>query len=217
MSPIVSPDGSATTMPPPLSRALVVRGPRSLRSKRPPPVTREAQCRAAAILEVLAGGRTPGEAATAIGVSLPRYYLLEQRALAGLVAACEPRAAGKGQSPQRRIAGLEKELTRLRQECSRQRALVRASQRTIGLAPPPAKPLVKPGGVKTVGKTADTKSRARRPVVRALRAAAAIRAAARDEAHSSGAVWGEVLQPGAAGGPSPPATPPHVAPALADG
>jgi hypothetical protein len=42
---------------------------------------------AAAILEVLAGARTPTEAATALAVSLPRYYQLESRALEGLVAA----------------------------------------------------------------------------------------------------------------------------------
>src|SRR5436190_1278627 len=44
---------------------------------------------AACVLEVLAGVRTPAEAAGELGVSLPRYYQLEQRALQGLVQGCE--------------------------------------------------------------------------------------------------------------------------------
>src|SRR6266446_3622667 len=45
---------------------------------------------AAAILEVLAGARTPLDAATALAVSLPRYYQLESRALEGLVSVHPP-------------------------------------------------------------------------------------------------------------------------------
>src|SRR5260221_13686581 len=55
-----------------------------------------ARKQAAAILEVLAGARTTGQAAEALGVSLPRYYQLEQRALEGLLSACEPRPQGRG-------------------------------------------------------------------------------------------------------------------------
>jgi hypothetical protein len=165
-------------------------------------VSRDAQRLAAAILDVLAGGRTPNEAAEALEVSPPRYYLLEQRALAGLVAACEPRPVGQTISLKRRMAVLEKELVQLRQECARQRALVRAGQRTVGLAAPtPPKPAAKAPGKRT--------SRKRRPVVRALKAAAAIRAAAVDEpaAISSGAVSSEVLQPGVTDAPLPLASP----------
>ena len=43
----------------------------------------EAGRRAAAILEVLAGQRTPREVAQALGVSLPYFYLLERKALGG--------------------------------------------------------------------------------------------------------------------------------------
>src|SRR5208283_246730 len=95
-----------------------------------------------------AGVRTPTEAAAVIGLSVPRYYLWEQRALEGLVRACEPRPKGQVISQRHQIAVLEKEVARLRQDCARQQALVRASQRTIGLAaPPPAsKPVAKPGG-----------------------------------------------------------------------
>jgi hypothetical protein len=66
--------------------------------------------RAAAILEVLAGGRTPTQAAQALGVSLGRYYLLEDKALAALVAACEPQPRGPSPDGTRRLASLEQHL-----------------------------------------------------------------------------------------------------------
>jgi hypothetical protein len=133
-------------------------------------------------LEVLAGVRTPTDAAAALGLSVPRYYLWEQRALEGLVRACEPRPKGQVMSQRHQIAVLEKEVGRLRQDCARQQALVRASQRTIGLAgsgPAATKPAVKPsgkaaakGGEGVAGKAKP--KRKRRPVARALKAAAAL-------------------------------------------
>jgi hypothetical protein len=51
----------------------------------------EAQRLAAMILECLAGVRAPPSAAEILGISLPRYYQLEARALQGLVAALAPR------------------------------------------------------------------------------------------------------------------------------
>jgi hypothetical protein len=204
------------------SHAVIVRKGRPKQPFEPKtPISRETQRIAAAILEVLAGVRTPAAAAAALGIAVPRYYLWEQRALEGLVTACEPRPAGKGQSPQYRIRALEKEVTRLRQECSRQQALVRASQRTIGLTPPP-KPPVKPVGKKddqSGGRPTGKKHRQRRPVVRALKAAAAIRTAAIEEGvtSSSGAVSTEVLQPGLVSSPSLPMEPLHVATAPAGG
>src|SRR5438477_8881944 len=57
--------------------------------------SREARRLAAAILEVLAGARTPTEAATSLGLSVPRYYQVESRALEGLLAACAPRPKGR--------------------------------------------------------------------------------------------------------------------------
>jgi hypothetical protein len=149
---------------------------------RPIPVSRDAQRYAAVILEVLAGVRTPTEAAAMLSVSLPRYYLWEQRALAGLVRACEPRPKGKAASERHKIAVLEKEVAGLRQDCARQQALVRASQRTIGLAaasPPAAKPAAKAGGkdgAKAAGTVAGKAKRKRRPVARALKAVAALQA-----------------------------------------
>jgi hypothetical protein len=155
------------------------------------PASLEAKRRAAAILEVLGGARLPSEAAAALGVSLPRYYLLEQQALAGLLAACEPRMPG-GPRPETRLAQLEKQLRERERECARQQALVRAAQRTVGLAAPPAKPAM---AGKTAGNTGKhgSRRRRRRPTVRALRAAGQLRA------DSSGSEAGEALQPQATG------------------
>ena len=123
--------------------------------------SREARRLAAAILEVLAGARTPAEAATALGLSLPRYYQVENLAVRGLVAACEPRPRGPHVRPDKELQALRQENARLRREVGRQQALVRAGQRAVGLAAPPAAP-VKPGGKKP----------RRRRLARALRVAA---------------------------------------------
>ena len=138
-------------------------------ARRPGPLqgTSEARQRAAAILEVLAGVRTPADAAAALGTSVPRYYLVEQRAMQGMLAACEPRPKGRQADEGRRIAELERTVARLQRECLRQQALVRAGQRAIGLSvPPPIKPAAGSNGKKT---------RRRKPTVRALKAAAALR------------------------------------------
>jgi hypothetical protein len=151
-------------------------------------VSRDAQRMAAAILEVLAGMRTPSDAAAAVGLTVPRYYLWEQRALEGFTRACELRPRGKVASERHETARLQKEVGRLRQECMRQQALVRASQRTLGLAaasPPAAKKADKSNG-KSSHKSSDSlggkTKRKRRPVVRALKAAVALRDATVDPA-----------------------------------
>ena len=113
-----------------------------------------------AILEVLAGARTPAQAASALNVSLPRYYQVEARALRGLVAACAPRPRGPGHSAEREVEKLRRQQERLERELTRQQTLVRLAQRSIGLAPPPAP--AKDG----------SKKRRRRPTARALQAAA---------------------------------------------
>ena len=148
----------------------------------PAPGTREANKLAIAILDVLAGARLPAEAAQAVGVSLPRYYQLEQRVLNAIVKACEPRAKGPSTNPERVRLKLERQIARLTQECSRQQALVRAAQRTIGLAPPsPARPTTKDG--------ASRKKRQRKPTVRALAASRRLReAAAAQEAATQEAI-----------------------------
>ncbi len=122
--------------------------------------SREAQRIAVVILEVLAGARTPTQAAETLAVSVPRYYQLETRAVQGLVAACEGRPRGPGRSADRELAALRRQHERLQCELTRQQTLVRLAQRTIGLTPAP------------VPKPAAGKKRRRRPTVRALQAAA---------------------------------------------
>jgi hypothetical protein len=131
----------------------------------------EARKRTAAILEVLAGTRTPTAAAEALGVSLPRYYLLEVQALHGMLVACEPRTIGRTASPESALAALRRECEQLRRDCARQQALVRAAQRTIGLPPPT------PAKAESNGK----KRRRRRPTARALRAVARLQPTAAAE------------------------------------
>ena len=70
----------------------------------------EARRLAAVILEVLAGVQHSGQRGPGSGNPLPRYYFLEQRAIRGLVAACEPRPKGRTVSSDRQIARLEREL-----------------------------------------------------------------------------------------------------------
>jgi hypothetical protein len=114
-----------------------------------PDASREAKRLAAVILEVLAGLRTPTQAAQATSVSLPRYYQLETRALAGLVRSCEPRAKGRQRTAASEMAVLHKENERLRRDVSRQQTLVRLAQRSVGLSPPAS-----PGKGKRKRKTA---------------------------------------------------------------
>jgi hypothetical protein len=122
-----------------------------------------------AILEVLAGVRSPAEAASALKISLPRYYVLETRALEGMVAACEPKPLGKQPSQEARIASLEKELEQARRECARHQALVRAAQRSVGLS-------ATEGQKGKASSKRDRKGRKkRRSTVRALKAVDALR------------------------------------------
>lgn len=148
------------------------RPPRKARSAYPrlrgSPADEDARKLCAVILEVLAGGRTPTEAAALLGVSPPRYYALEARALGGLLRACERKPKGRTRTPEREVVKLHGELKRLEGQCARLQALLRASQRAVGLAPP------RPPKSK---ETASGRKRRRRPVVRALRAAKALSSA----------------------------------------
>lgn len=92
-----------------------------------------AKKQAALILEVLSGGRGTVQAAAMIGVSLSRYYVLENRAVQGLVHGLEPRPKGKQRSPESQIASLQRDNGRLTRELARAQALVRASQRAMGV------------------------------------------------------------------------------------
>src|SRR5215475_1041209 len=118
-----------------------------------PEAGKDAKRLAAVVLEVWAGLRTPLQAAEALGVSLPRYYQIEAKGLQGLVAGCTPKPKGRQVNPAREATALKRDNERLRRELGRQQALVRLTQRGLGLAPP-AKP-------------ATSKGRRRQPVVRA--------------------------------------------------
>jgi hypothetical protein len=135
--------------------------------------SQQAKRQAAAILEVLAGARTPTQAAQALAVSLPRYYQLEERALRGLLQACEPKPKGRVRSAASELARLRQECDHLQRELTRQQSLVRLAQRSVGLVPTMptcAKPAGKPGACKPgagLGSPSQ-KRRQRRPVARAL-------------------------------------------------
>ena len=136
----------------------------------------EAKKLAAAILEGLAGLRGPQEASEALGISMTRYYHLETRALQGIVEALEPRPRGRQHSPQSAVKKLEREKIRLERELQRAQALVRSAQRTIGL-----RPVARKGKLGADGKKA---KRTRRAMVRAEKAAEALREAPVAEAAS---------------------------------
>jgi hypothetical protein len=147
-------------------------------SRREPEVSREAKQRAAIMLDVLAGARTPPEAAEALGVSLARYYQLEDRAIKAFLVGCESPARGRQMSAQTQLHKLTKENERLQRELARYQALVRLTQRTVGV-PPPAPKSAKESG----------KRRKRKPSVRAMRRAELLRE------ESSGELGAEVLEP----------------------
>ena len=127
---------------------------------------------AAVILEVLSGVRGTAEACEALAVTPMRYYVLETRALQGLVGALEPRPRGKRRSAEDEMREIRREKQRLERELARTRALVRAAERTIGI---PAS-----AGKSKIGATGKTRRR-RRPE-RAERAIAALRRPAAEPA-----------------------------------
>jgi hypothetical protein len=133
-------------------------------------VSQEARQQAAAILEVLAGVRTPAEVAQQLAISLTRYYVIEGRALQGLLSGCEPRPQGRVRSPASELAALRRECEQLRRQVARQQALLRVTERTVGLA-------VASAAAKSDGAT-PKKRRRRKPKARALQAAAVLQEAA---------------------------------------
>lgn len=158
--------------------------------------SQQARKTAAAVLEVLGGVRTPMQAAEALGVSLPRYYLLESRALQGLLDACEPRPAGPPVRPEKQLEKLRKETEKLKHESARYQALARATQRTVGLQPP-----------KKGKKAGGRKKRRRKPTVRALKAAEGLRKGAEPGTHEppvSTDKKGKVVTPAVAAPPGLP-------------
>ena len=148
--------------------------------RRPGPAVGDAGSRSArktalVILEVLGGQRAPTDAAKALGVSSARYYALETQAVAGLLAACEPKVRGPGMSADKKIRDLEQKVADLERECARRQTLLRVSQRAVGVSAPDS--------IKKRGKASSTaadgttkrKRRPKRPSVRALHAATRLR------------------------------------------
>jgi len=99
---------------------------------------------AGAILEVLAGIRTITDVALTLGIAPARYYVLEARAVAGLIAACEPRGHGPhaGGGLVHEVERLRGDRDRLRDEVARYQALLRIAQTAFAPqstgGPPPA-------------------------------------------------------------------------------
>lgn len=138
-----------------------------------PEVSPEGKRRAAVLFEVLAGVRTPQQAAEVLGLSLPGFYQMEERATLQVELGCEVRPRGRQANGESKAAALVKEVERLQQEVARYQALLRLTQRTVGV--PPAAPAAKTAGPK----------RKRKPVVRAMRRATRLRAEA-DESAGAG-------------------------------
>ena len=129
-------------------------------------ITAEVRRQASAVLEVLAGVRTPTDAARDLSLSLPAYYKLESRAIRGLVASCRPPGRGPRPSSEVETTRLRRQCQRLQQDLQRYQALARSVQRAAGLPSPPATP------------PRDAKGRRKRkPSVRALKALAALKQA----------------------------------------
>ena len=125
---------------------------------------------AAAVLEVLAGVRSPTEAAQALALSLPAYYKLEIRALQGMVNGCQPLSRGRQPSLEVELRKTQRECRRIQQEVQRYQALARSAPRTVGLAAPAAPARSDARGRKK-----------RRPAVRALKAAGMLRSVPESE------------------------------------
>ena len=90
------------------------------------PGSTEAKRLAAGVLEVLSGLRGPQETSKLLGISLTRYYQLERRSLAGLIAALERRPKGRRRSTEDELSALRRDKQRLEQELGRVQALLRA-------------------------------------------------------------------------------------------
>jgi hypothetical protein len=124
----------------------------------------EVRRKAACVLEVLAGLRTPEEAAEALGTSLQTYYNLETRALRGLVLGCSPESPGRKAALEKQVRDANDRCDQLEREVKRYRALLRSTQRAAEMLPS-AKPKRA-----TAKKTGTRARKARKPRVRALRA-----------------------------------------------
>lgn len=75
-----------------------------------------------------------------MGVTLPRYYALESRAIEGMVAALEPKPKGRRRTAEQELVEAREENRRLVREISRAKGLLRTAHRSLGIAEPARKP-----------------------------------------------------------------------------
>lgn len=135
---------------------------------RPVDGSKDVKRQVALILEVLGGLRTPAEAFEDMGVSLQRYYVLEARAIQGMVDALEPRSRGRKSSGAAQVEALKREKKELEQELARVQSLLRTTRRVMGLPSLTQKR-------KEEARTKPRKRKAAKPRVRAKKAIACLR------------------------------------------
>lgn len=140
----------------------------------PTPQTRDGRRVALAVLETLAGEKTPTEAAESLGVSLTYFYTLENKALEGLVKACEPKPKGRQWTAERELEEVRKENAQLRREVRRAQAVARAAQRSLEMPKPQT-------GRKKAKRAAKKGRRKKRATVRALKAVRRLEAEVQEE------------------------------------
>jgi hypothetical protein len=133
----------------------------------------EAKKLSAVVLESLAGVRSPQDAAKAAGISVQRFYVLETRALQGMVRSLEPRRKGRQRGAEDLLAAAVKEKERLARDLGRTQALLRSAHRVIGVQSVTS--------TEKSDKIAATGKRRRRPVARAVKAVAVLRASGEAE------------------------------------
>ena len=115
------------------------KAPREKKVKPPMTGSEEAKRAAAVVLEVMSGEKGPPEAAEALGISAMRYYVLEERALQGMVVALEPRPKGpRGASPEETVRRVEKDRDRMKREVGRMQAVLRMMRKSVHLREPVA-------------------------------------------------------------------------------
>jgi len=160
-------NGSASTVPRKVHRGMAVHAEGT---------SVPARRSAASVLEVLAGLRTPAQAARELSLSLPSYYKLESRALGGLVQGCDKPLWVRRSSADQQLARLQKQCRRLEQDLHRYQALARVARKAAGLSP-----AERPEKRDARGR------RQRRPSVRAVKAVRALRRVAVDESGAASA------------------------------
>ncbi len=108
----------------------------------------------ALLLEAWSGVRSTLATSEAMGVTLPRFYQLEARALQMLVTAMEPRPRGRPRTAEDAIGKLQAERQRLLRDVERYQSLYRTAQRALGVAvarPPEKANNPGPGGKRRRG------------------------------------------------------------------